>query len=523
MAQDDKSLENKTHSVIDIALGAAKGVVNQVDKIGEDKKETASMLDAAREFAFSTSNMSPASAKQVIEAQKETLQNVVVNSPNAIPIAVEAAKLAAREVAVKYEAILNEKNPVKQAELVGGLAVMATVEIVDPLKKLEVVGHALEGVGDASKVAGAVGKVRHVEGELADDVISGKGLAVAIDEIQPRNALTNAKEVATGLKNKMLDAAEKIPVLGDVIAPSLSDRIIHQAHHERPRVMDAMDEKHRIGGDVEAMYAQHDDKIDRARALAEQVRQHPDAAAINRKVTNADISNLLNHSTNEQLGLPHNPSAVPKLPSPEQQAINNARQQSLEAGKQRLADEMAYQETLSPVGKLVRKAHVNTADPEYGYAGGPQMYGDTIMNKLKREATDKESDVIKDAVVKNLRGLVQVGTVVGAGVIAVTHDWRSDKEKNADLSQSFLKAVERGTDQGFKELIGSHKELKNAADQYKVVEAHLIKEGGGLSDIDREALKSVAVTYAKQIEEKGPSSFGEVSQPNVHSQVSQLK
>ncbi len=335
----------------------------------------------------------------------------------------------------------------------------------------------------------------------------------------PKTGLAKVKEQVAGLKNQALDVAERIPVVGDLVAPSLDQRIINQAHKEKPGVLDAMDETHRIGGDPSVMYAKHDDKLQRAQVLAEQVKNNPEAAAaINRQVTNKDISNLLNQSTNEQLGLPHNPNTVPKLASPEQQAVIDARTAQLEAGKQKLADELAYQDSLNPVEKLARKVYMNNVDSD-GKFTGPQMYGDTKMLKLKQDATDLESEQIKNGGIKTVRGALQLGGTIGVMMYAGLHDGRSEQEINKDYSEAFLHAVKRDNQQGFKEAVNDSKgQLKNAVDLYQYTKEQLTNKGGGLDDADRQALKGVAQTMAKQIEEKGPASFGEISKANEQTQ-----
>ncbi|MGB7815543.1 MAG: hypothetical protein WBL28_04245 [Methylotenera sp.] len=395
-----------------------------------------------------------------------------------------------------------------QGALMG--AEMVTAGIIDnlnPGKKIKVAGDVLEEAADASKAIKVTEKARHVEGELVDaaDISNGKGLAVPTNIVESNNPLIKAK-------NKILDTVEKVPMFGEVLAPDLGQRIINQAHKENHSLLGAMDEKHRIGGDVDAYYAQLDDKLERAKVLAKMASENPEQARIlNRSYSNKQISELINNTNNEQLGLPHNPNSVPKLPSPEEQVSINAQLEKLEAGKKALADELALQDSLPFVQRMLRKAYMNNIDTT-GKWTGPQMYGDTKMLDLRMNATDSGSEKRMLVLQKNVRGIVQLGAFVGVPVLAVTHDWRSNEEKNHALAESFLHGVKTSPFE-LKYTAITHKELKNAVDQYNVVINQLAK-GGNLSEQDNHALNMVAIKFAKQIEEQGPESFGAVTKGN---------
>jgi|GEM_PF-2838312 len=411
------------------------------------------------------------------------------HAPHPVDAALEAANHAVNQI--------KADGPVKGTELAAEMAVGAVIDGANPGKKLKVVDEAL----------GTAGQVRHVEGQLVDKAQAGKELLDTSSIDIPKAGLAKLKEQSDGVKNKVLDVAEKIPVIRDMMAPTLDQRIIRQANKEKPSVLDSIDERHRIGGDESVLHAQHADKLQRAQILAEQARNNPEAAAaINRKVTSADISDLLNKSTNEQLGLPHNPDSVPKLPSPEQQAIIDARAAKLEAGQQRLADEQAYQETLNPLQKIVRQVKLDNVDAENGSVLYSR-YGLSQSEQLKIEATDKDSQVLGSLAKNGTRAAGQVVAVATAGVYVATRDWSGEEGRNADASKAFQSAIANSSDKAMAQFTRDNPELKGAALYYQSAKNGLVDSHGQLSETASRALGDIANRMAKQIETEGPQVF----------------
>ena len=425
----------------------------------------------------------------------------IANAPHPADAALAAANKSINQV--------KTAGPIKGTELAAELVVGAVIDSANPGKKLKVVDEALD----------AAGQVRHVEGQLLDNVQAGKGLVGASSLEPPKTGLAQFQEQVTSLKNKALDRIENVPVVGDVFAPKLDERIIRQAHKETPRILDTLDERHRIGGDETVMLAQHADKMQRAQILAEQARNNPSAAAgINRQVTNADISNLLNKSTNEQLGLPHNPDSVPKLASPEQQAIIDARTAKLQAGQQRLADEQAYQATLNPIQRAFRQAKLDNIDAENGSILHSR-YGISQSDKLKMDASDRDSQVLGMLGKNGVRAVAQVATIATTGVYVATRDWGSDEKKNAELSKTFQEAVVKNSDKAMQQLSHDNPELKGAALYYQSAKNGLMSDDGRFSNGDKEALAKVANNVAEKIRTEGPQVFDKPPQNLTQQEV----
>lgn len=411
------------------------------------------------------------------------------NSPHPVDATLAAANESINQV--------KAAGSIKGTELAAEMLVGAVIDSANPGKKLNVVDDALD----------AAGQVRRVEGRLVDNVQAGKDLVGTSSLEPPKTGLAQFQEKVTGFKNKALDKIENVPVVGDVFAPKLDQRIIRQAHKETPSILDTLDERHRIGGDEAAMLAQHADKMQRAQILAEQARNNPVASAgINRQVTNADISNLLNQSTNEQLGLPHNPNSVPKLASAEQQAIIDARTAKLQAGQQALADELAYQATLNPIQKAFRQIKLDNVDAENGFILHSR-YGISQADKLKIEATDKDSQVLASMAKNAIRAGVQVGALATAGVYVATRDLNGDVDRSAGLSKAFQSAAVNSSDNAMEQLARNNPELKGAALYYQSAKNGLLDSNGQLSETSSKALGDIANRMAKQIETEGPQVF----------------
>lgn len=490
--------ENNQVSVEEVGSAALKGagsavnhkIIEPLSKLTEpDDMNPEHMPHPLDDAAVKLSNL-PSRLAGLTEPKDMNISN----SPHPVD-----ATLAAAEESINQ---VKAAGAIKGTELAAEMAVGAVIDGVNPGKKLEV----------ADKVLDAAGQIRHVEGRLVDEITTGQGLAVPNDIGLSKTGLAKIKEQATGLKNKALDVAEKIPVVGDLVAPTLDQRILHQAHNERPRVMEVLDEKHRIGGDAHAMLAQHSDKFKRAEILAEQVRINPEAAAaINRRVTNADIHHLLNNSTNEQLGLPHNPVSVPKLPSPEQQAMIDARTVKLQAGQQALAEELAYQETLNPVQKAFRKIKLDTVDAENGSVLYSR-YGMSQADKLKMEASEKDSQVLGMLAKNGARAAAQVGALATAGVYIATRDRVGDEEKKQDLSKTFQEAIVKNSDKAMQQLSHDNPELKGAALYYQSAKNGLKGSDGRLNADEAAALAKVGENVVEKIKTEGPQYFDKTPQ-----------
>lgn len=422
----------------------------------------------------------------------------ISNAPHPVDKAIAAANSKLTEIG---------KAGVFEGTRIGAeFAVGAIIESAGPKGKLNVAEKILEEVGDTTKGLQVTKKMHHIEGELVDaDIISpSKELLIAYP-MESSNALARAK-------NKVLDIAENIPVVKDFMAPSLENRIVRQAFKETPSASQYLDEKYRIGGDAEVLMARHDDKVRRAEVLAEMVKSNPEATAKNRNISNDQISQLINDpQVDQKLGLHSNPNSVPKLPSPEQQVHIDSELAKKSTAKQNLANELAYQDSLPPLKKFAREFYVDNANPESGFAMGPQRYGGSIMDHLKVAAADTESEARNIMLKSAARGAVQVAAVPILGV-----NYALSKSDNEISAAAFNKNI--GSSEGRNELLKEYKGAKNVVDHYLLIENHLTQDGRiKLTDLDnqaKETLKNATGTISKQLESQGFESFGDVSKSN---------
>ncbi len=467
MAQEN----NELVSAAEVGAAALKGAKNAInDKIIEPlgnfiKPETGDMRHIPHPLDELAAKLAKAAAPKDM-------------NPEHMPHPVDNTLLAAHEKIATIKAA----GSVKGSEIAAELVVGAIIDSVKPGKKLAMADNVFDAATDVSKV-------RRVEGHLVDDVVPDKGLVATAGAEESKTGLAKFKEQATGLKNKALDAVENIPVLGSVVRPDFNTRIALEEHKLRPTSEDILRAKH-LGkpGDIDQTQAAIKESAENLRQMA---IENPDVAKqANRQLSDKQISEgiLKNVDSNK---LSHGTTSAgnytPDVPPP---SYKDFMPMSLkDAGHLVFLPQNPSQQRLDRYTQLL--------DAEYGIHA-EKMKGVGVLYA--------QAGVI---------------TTAGSAVTAVLHDWRNDEEKNADLSKSFLHYASRGDEQGFKELVGDHKELKNAVDQYQHIKEKLTKEGGGFSDQDREALQVVAQNFAKQIGEKGPASFGEVSKANEQSQASQ--
>lgn len=233
-------------------------------------------------------------------------------------------------------------------------------------------------------------------------------------------------------------------------------------------------------------------------------------------MTEQDISDLLNKTSNEQLGLPVNPKAAPKLNSASEQVVIDGQLKELAAGKQALVDHEAYLATLSPAQRLKVRLYEDTF-AEDGLSGIVSTYVQPISAARKSRATDLDSEQLKIMADVGLKSVAKVIAVAGGGAYLATRDWRNDAELNTDLANRFSQAVAEGPEQ-LKQLGAEHKVLVNAVDQYQQIEHHL-KQDGALSAEDKKVLQEVVNNFSEKIQdsEQGPTSFKPVEKLDENS------
>ncbi len=502
-------------------LALMAGIEKSLQETAEFADKTGEQLYAAGETAAGAATGNKADQAKVAQAAVAAAQ-ALENMPETAEKIYQAVTNPALYEAL--EAGLSNQKEVLQAaydrgdiEAVGMIVGAGMTDLIGPgkgkgaKKALEEAADMVDDAGDATKAS------KVLEGELVD---SNAGNNLQLTD-STRQALGDV-ELPLGIKGKALDVAEKIPVIGELIAPPLDVRIARRAFKDKPNIVSQLDERHRIGGDLDLMNALAHDKTSRAGVLAEQARKNPDAAKkLNRHMTEQDISDLLKNTSNEQLGLPVNSKAVPKLNSASEQVVIDGQLEELAAGKQALVDHDAYLATLSPVQRFKVKLYEDTF-AEDGLSGIVSTYVQPISAARKSRATDLDSEQLKIMADVGLKSVVKVIAVAGSGAYLVTRDWGSEAEKNTDLANGFMRAVGDGPE-GLKVLAEEYKAFGNAVAQYQLIERHLSRDGT-LDAKDKLALQAVADNIAKQIRdpEQGLESFKPVGKLDQVSPLDQF-
>lgn len=399
--------------------------------------------------------------------------------------------------------MLSEKGPVEGTRAASAVAAGVVVEnVVNPSGKLKAV-EAIADVAHDTKALVRADKVIHGEFISADETAK----AVAIPQASEQIAAAK-----TGLKDKILNNPA-VKMFTDVINPPLDTRIALAAHDARLNGVTHIDEKHRPGGDVDALHAQSDDRVQRAEKLAEIIRDNPELMAKNSSITDAQIKALINDTTSDtRLGLEHNSKSVPRLLSPQEQESVNAHIEKLTSAKQAITDEKAYQDSLPLAKKLWRKFEMDNANPESGFAIGLGRYGGSKKDHMAMAAAETDSEQLKILAKNGLRGAITVAGVAKVlAIIALADDKPIDEKSigrpmsdNEKTALTFVNAhLGNGTSEekaaAMKQLQTPHpSEINSAVDMYLKLQSHLTKDGQ-LSAQDTTALKVATATITGKL------------------------
>ncbi len=465
MAQD-----NKEGSIKNIGSAALEGASNAINN----------KIIEPIEKATRTGDMNITNSPHPVDAVGEKLHNIKqyvatpsrgdMNLENA-PHPVDSAVASANETIGK----IKNAGPVEGTKLAAELAIGAVIDGANPGKK---VGTALDAV---DKIADETAVVKKVTGEHipagSQELVNTAGhsdLAVSQEKTGLARFTDKAKEMVG-----------KVPVLGDVVNPDFETRVAIETHKLRPTTDEILRAK-QFGspGDIDQAQAAIKESAEKLKQLA---KDNPELAnEANRHLTNQQIRDGIVNSVDKNR-LTHGGSSsgdyTPDVPPPTHKDF--LPMSANDAAHLVFTPQNASEERMARVKQLMDAEYATHAS-KVQMAGVPYAWGAVVT------------------------------TSVGAVKLA-THDWRSDEEKNTALADSFVKAASRemanpaGT--SMKDLVRDYGELKNAAGHYQEIESQHSKQANGqLNDQDKTAMQLVANNIAKQIREKGPESFGEVSQ-----------
>lgn len=513
MAQQDEINPSYT----DIAKGALKGAKEQGEKIASSYGDKAKALDSLREEMLPTGDMNINNTNQLINNQNErlqegleSLQNVVVNSPNILPVIGNAVISAPEMAESKYQEIKNA-NSVKQAELLAGAAVAMTGIVVDPLKKLK----SLEELNDASKTLNVAEKAKIIEGDYlpagTDKSLIGNrtsqlttdfanaNLLQRLDDIVTNNQLTSGQTLAGRLAHPIRTLATRSP----------QDELIQAAYATKPKTLQTIDARHHgVRGAESVLYDNHQLILARAQQWTTAIDSNPLVAAALKDLDAKGARALLNNSSfDAALKIDIGEIQLPK-PLTQTEIKLNVAIENLDSSKQYEAALAAAKARLAGVN--VNDLASDAVDTAKQTLTPGAFTTQAVRDKLLVASAGSDSAVIKGMAKLVAEKYIGGKTVVAAAVASAMYYADSDgKMSNADYANVFKQNI--GTPEGRETLkSGFDGKLANSLKQYEFIENKL-KVDGTLDAQDTKALALVASQYSNKIKEQGPESVGTMS------------
>ena len=381
-----------------------------------------------------------------------------------------------------------------------GAAMMAagiTETVITPSGKAKAVGT----IADIATDTKAIKSAEHaIHGEYIAANEASKAIAHPIPDVVP--------EAKASLKDKLLNSTP-VKMFTDVFNPPLDTRIAIEAHNARPKALDYIDEAHKPGGDVEALHAENLNRIHRAEKLSEFIRDNPALMAQNGNISDEQIRALINDTSSDaRLGLEHNASHIPKLPSKEEQLRIDAHNDRLQQAK--TAADIATNGTKDmTTGEKILHHLTNNLR---GYTGLGYDVGKGELARIEAAALESDSAFIKEGIKTGTRKVIATGIVVKALVVIALADEKPVDEKsigrpmseNEKIALKFVNAHLGGETPeakaaAMKQLQTAHpSELNNAVDMYLKLQSHLMKDGN-LSEQDAITMKQATANITGKL------------------------
>lgn len=393
---------------------------------------------------------------------------------------------------------LAEKGPVEGVRAGSAMIALSTIDLTtNPSGKLGIINKAL----DISKESKIIANSEHaIHGEYIAANEASKAIAHPIRDVVP--------EAKASLKDKLLNSTP-VKMFTDVINPPLDTRIAIEAHKARPNALDYIDEAHRPGGDVEALHAEHLNRIHRAERLGEVIRDNPALMAQNGKISDEQIRALINDTRSDaRLGLEHNSSHIPKLPSKEEQLRIDAHNDRLQQAKADADIATNGTKDMTTGEKILHHLTNNVR----GYTGLGYDMGKGELTRLEAAALESDSAFIKEGIKTGARKAITTAVIVKTLAVIVLADEKPVDEKSigrpmSDNEKTALKFVNahlggetpEAKAAAMKQLQTAHpSELNNAVDMYLKLQSHLMKDGN-LSEQDAITMKQATANITGKL------------------------
>lgn len=422
--------------------------------ISQSLKETASGAQEAGTTALNAIQGDQAARDRMIKSAENVY--AALSNPETYKKMVEALgeKAGVLQMAV-------EKGDNYGAGMIVGAA---AVEVVGPGK-----GKALEKAAelgaDAAKLTDHAADVtRHMpdkvhEGEFLPKDEAGKGVAVHTAPADVNSLMQRVTEQAKGLVQTAKDAINLRPA---------SEQVMLEAHRERLTTLQIMDEKHKVGGDVDYLLAAQEQRYARAEAMSERLKMHPDAK--DAKITPEMAKAMINDPRyDDSLGVKPLPEKA--LPKPEVLGQMEAEQKRLAEAKAALQAEMDLRAEMPAWQRIPRAIWMDSVH-------GPGVftrYGETEWTRMQMAAAETESERLKIMAMdqaKRAATFATTATLVGGGsyLYATSGNDKAEMNRQSSLTQNERLADTFGSSAGTakkeEEALKVHPELKPMYDAY---------------------------------------------------------
>ncbi len=441
----------------------------------------------------------------------------VANAPHPVDNAITDAKESFDKV--------KAAGPVKGTEIGVSIVVGAMIDSVDPAKKVKIVDEIVDAASDTSKVGKKISGADHVhEGELIQKEVSGKDLTThhsGTDLMHGNLPDVVKQELGDIIESNKLSPIEKArqaamhPLNTVTTAGSPKNMLAQAAYDSKPGMGKHMDAYyHQSPGHAKALLDDHSLITARAHQWNTAIDANPQLAEALKGLDQKSAKALLNDPRFDKgLGIEVGPKQIDAGLTTQQLelkekidglTISQNSDAQLQAAK-------ARQTKRPDLGKLQGVVDVVTQAATPG-AFNTQGVVDRMVIDAAGSDTGVFKNMAKNVGSKYVAGKTLVAAGIGTAIYYATHGG-SATETNREFAQDFMNAIKKdnknGNTKALEDLVDDQPVLGAAALSYLKTRSAFNRDG--MTDSERKNLDMVVQAVTKQIREKGPESFNQLT------------